>query len=54
LNVDEFQHFNPENALPKRATSMGLDINRADFLRALNKVAGMTGDQSTVAVIFGR
>lgn len=35
-----------------RATSMGLDINRSDFLRALDEARRFVDPQSTAAVIF--
>jgi hypothetical protein len=37
-----------------RASTMGLDMNRADFLRKLDKASAFVPAQSTAAVIFGQ
>ena len=38
----------------ERATSMGLDISRADFLKALDKAGLLINGKSSFAVIFGK
>ncbi len=38
----------------KRATSMGLDITRAEFLQALDKTRKFIDSQTTAVVIFGQ